>query len=539
MSFVNSVFVSSTYDDLKEERSAVADALVSCGCLPVGMENFGANPMNKIVHLKNAIQMCDLYVLILAGRYGTLIPEGIIFDNNMNIPKGYRMSYTEYEFRQAKCFNKQIFVFRYHDYKDLPKEKREDNAENMKRLEDFITYVNDSGENHDFFNNVAELSQAVQISFGNYRVKADEESICKGTFVSFIPALRCREETHPFKSDEWHFQANGSNIYGTVKRLLPTLNERNWQFNGLTLENEIHLAFIANDHYKRAGSVILRKSVTPEGMLDGSYYQFSKTDDDGNLMPTAISLRKVDSLRKQEYALLDWDNTLREGFLLFSWIDFLHEKGHVTDSLFAEIDSLKSGYAERKLSYKDLAELSAEKYAILIAGKDPQIINSLAQKFVSSDFRNLYPYCADLFKLLEEKNVYTIVISGSPKLLIDLYRIYFHIDDIYALEPGIKNPFINDGVCNYGGDKSQIVKYIRAFFGGKNPLIAVGDSTSDFPMLDCAKHKFLVKSGNETVEETKDYVVIKPKSKTADIIAIFNKIFENGAQNKIDNPDIR
>lgn len=32
------VFVSSTYEDLKEERQAVIGALLDCGFIPVGME---------------------------------------------------------------------------------------------------------------------------------------------------------------------------------------------------------------------------------------------------------------------------------------------------------------------------------------------------------------------------------------------------------------------------------------------------------------------------------------------------------------------
>jgi hypothetical protein len=36
------VFVSSTYEDLREERAAVQKGLLKVGCLPVGMELFPA-----------------------------------------------------------------------------------------------------------------------------------------------------------------------------------------------------------------------------------------------------------------------------------------------------------------------------------------------------------------------------------------------------------------------------------------------------------------------------------------------------------------
>ena len=40
MAFIYTVFVSSTFNDLREERRAVRDGLLKVGCLPVGMEDF-------------------------------------------------------------------------------------------------------------------------------------------------------------------------------------------------------------------------------------------------------------------------------------------------------------------------------------------------------------------------------------------------------------------------------------------------------------------------------------------------------------------
>ena len=39
-----------------------------------------------------------------------------------------------------------------------------------------------------------------------------------------------------------------------------------------------------------------------------------------------------------DYALLDWDNTLRQGYTLFSWIDYLIEVGTVGSVVREEID---------------------------------------------------------------------------------------------------------------------------------------------------------------------------------------------------------
>ena len=83
------VFVSSTYTDLKEERLAVISGLLENNCIPVGMEQFPASPLSQWEYIKMMIDDSDYYVLIVAGKYGSIDPETNI-------------SYTEKEFHYAQ-----------------------------------------------------------------------------------------------------------------------------------------------------------------------------------------------------------------------------------------------------------------------------------------------------------------------------------------------------------------------------------------------------------------------------------------------------
>ena len=69
-----SVFVSSTYEDLKDERQEVVNALLQMDCFPIGMEFFNASDQTQWEMIKTLIDECDYYVLIIAGRYGTVEP---------------------------------------------------------------------------------------------------------------------------------------------------------------------------------------------------------------------------------------------------------------------------------------------------------------------------------------------------------------------------------------------------------------------------------------------------------------------------------
>ena len=71
------VFISSTYEDLKEERAAVTQCLLNNNCIPVGMEQFPASNMSQMEYIKKMLDDCDYYILIIGGRYGSLDDDGV------------------------------------------------------------------------------------------------------------------------------------------------------------------------------------------------------------------------------------------------------------------------------------------------------------------------------------------------------------------------------------------------------------------------------------------------------------------------------
>lgn len=65
------VFISSTYEDLKDERREVTWAVLKEGHIPAGMENFPATDDRGWKIIQKTIDVSDYYVLLVAGRYGT------------------------------------------------------------------------------------------------------------------------------------------------------------------------------------------------------------------------------------------------------------------------------------------------------------------------------------------------------------------------------------------------------------------------------------------------------------------------------------
>lgn len=117
------VFVSSTFNDLREERAEVMQALLEMDCIPAGMEIFPASQETQWDLIKRVIDDCDYYLLIIGGRYGSVGEEGI--------------SFTEKEFDYAVEKGMPIMVFPIEDPGKVIVDKAELSEKGQARLKAF------------------------------------------------------------------------------------------------------------------------------------------------------------------------------------------------------------------------------------------------------------------------------------------------------------------------------------------------------------------------------------------------------------------
>ena len=73
------VFVSSTFEDLKEERRAVIESVLNMGHMPVGRELFQAANETQWNYIKKRIASVDYFFIIIAERYGSIDENGTSF----------------------------------------------------------------------------------------------------------------------------------------------------------------------------------------------------------------------------------------------------------------------------------------------------------------------------------------------------------------------------------------------------------------------------------------------------------------------------
>ena len=100
------IFISSTYTDLIEVRREIAKSVLRQTEIPAAMEDFGSIDREALSYIKEVIDQCDYYVLIIAGRYGSVDESGI--------------SYTEQEYDYAVSKAKTVLVFIRKDISKIP-----------------------------------------------------------------------------------------------------------------------------------------------------------------------------------------------------------------------------------------------------------------------------------------------------------------------------------------------------------------------------------------------------------------------------------
>src|SRR5690242_4840716 len=121
------VFVSSTYEDLREERQEVIQALLELDCIPCGMELFPAADEDQWSLIKRVIDDCDYYIVIVAGRYGSIAEDG--------------KSYTQKEYEYAVEKDIPIAGFLHGEPGNIASSKTEPTEEGRTKLDQFRTSV--------------------------------------------------------------------------------------------------------------------------------------------------------------------------------------------------------------------------------------------------------------------------------------------------------------------------------------------------------------------------------------------------------------
>ena len=160
-----SIFISSTYEDLKAERQALVGVALENNFIPVGMEQFHAAPTSQWNVITKMIDECDFYLLVIGGRYGSIDEEA-------------RISYTEKEYNYAKDKGLPVLVLIKEPSAIVESEKDagEDKYDKMQRLDKFRERVKNDKNTVDFFTDLNNLMYKASSTFSKAINYADDNA---------------------------------------------------------------------------------------------------------------------------------------------------------------------------------------------------------------------------------------------------------------------------------------------------------------------------------------------------------------------------
>lgn len=118
------IFVSSTSEDLENERLRVMEAIDRLDIKRVAMEYFGADHRKPIDVCLERVRNANLYVGIVGHRYGSIVPN-----------KG--KSYTHIEYEEARRIGLPCLIYRRSDKVPVLPQLIEKNPESMAKLTNF------------------------------------------------------------------------------------------------------------------------------------------------------------------------------------------------------------------------------------------------------------------------------------------------------------------------------------------------------------------------------------------------------------------
>ncbi len=224
---------------------------------------------------------------------------------------------------------------------------------------------------------------------------------------------------------------------------------------------------------------------------------------------------------KKKIAVFDVDGTIFRSSLLVELTDALVQEGIFPPQVRDAYNSYYQRWLDRQGPYGDYIQAVIDEFEKNAQGVRMKDFLRVAGHVGSFHRNRTYRYTRDLVAELKKKKYYLLAISGSPKVVVDVFAKYLGFDKIYARmqEVDKKNRLtgrtMHEGLIN---DKAQILLRAVEHEGlSLRNSIGVGDTMSDVSFLEMVTkpicfnpnrelYDYAKKKGWKIVVERKDVV---------------------------------
>jgi phosphoserine phosphatase len=331
-------------------------------------------------------------------------------------------------------------------------------------------------------------------------------------------------------------ESHGEEIQVDYRRISPeeegSLGLR-WKSIGFQREGYRFFAFASMDSIRNRslGAVALRLvGDAREEHYEGFYF---RPGDPAAAYPLQLERRRVAWFKTvplgafPHIALLDWDNSLHEGWTLVPWAEFLSQENYLTDggALPEKLRELLSAYPA-KASHDELAVQTSEVYAQALGNMPRSALHDAARRFVSDPRRfRPYPWVDSFLRGLRDLGIASVIISGAPAEVLaawvtprkDFVAACFGLDAPNAASAALPNEFLpvlaGTGNPATTEGKRKLVEQVRRM--KRRVVLALGDSASDIALWEAADNRIYVGTAMRPESSTSSAFILDTPSEIA------------------------
>ena len=323
------VFISSTYEDLKEERANIIQVLWELNCIPYGMEVFPATNNSSWDWIERAIKESDYFILILGGKYGSIHTSGV--------------SYTQKEYEYAKSVGIPSISFIVNE-DTLLANKIEKETTVRQKLDEFKTLVKND-KNCRFYTSPNDLSKQVSTSL--------QQLIKDNPRIGWIRA----DDTHLLSE-----MINGSQKKSSIKKTelpdgeneIALIFSCQYRVEGKSYDKYNYINDYA-EHYKGMIKMSWNEIFYNVGsyLMDTHYFKISSLSSEYPLFEKTLHEKISDQIEKKEGVIVEYivdvdiASRLKEIFLHFVTLKCISKSGEywrITNTGMRYLASLKEKY---------------------------------------------------------------------------------------------------------------------------------------------------------------------------------------------------
>jgi len=230
-------------------------------------------------------------------------------------------------------------------------------------------------------------------------------------------------------------------------------------------------------------------------------------------------------------AVFDWDNTVRGGFTIIDWFDYLKSCEHEylrtkKDKILKTVDLINrctNRFNNKEITHDEFAISINGYYCEAIKGWSASQLAIIADDFMPSFKEKIYKYAIESFSYFNSIGVPIYIVTGAPSLIISKCKEEFDIKAIFSLVPEVDDDMFTGGIlenCGYSTAKNRVMDKIKSSHICN--VFGFGDSASDLPILDKSDNPFIV--GKNDIEN-RGYPRIDPNFCLSDLKRLYPDVF--------------